>query len=220
MTLPAGTARRVGSPPRPEVIAILRFIVRVLAFAAIVLWTLLMVGAFQALVETGRILGALEIELGMPELEAAVLNLMLLLERAGPVGIIAGWLVGVLAILIVRAILLRIIGLAWRSTSTWARPAPPPARPLPAAGRSQGAPPARPAAPLPGPWGRAPAPAALPPPPAAATGRSLPPPAGYERAATPPTTASVVDRSFRLERLQRRGGTVVLQRPRGHMERS
>ncbi|MGE0715116.1 MAG: hypothetical protein AB7P02_06710 [Alphaproteobacteria bacterium] len=176
-----------------------------------------MVGAFQALVETGRVLGSVTPELGNPELEAALLNLLLFVERAGPVGIVAAWVAGVLAILIARAILLAVIDFVWRATAVWQRPGSPRiARP----GK-----PARPATerPLPGPWSRTPAaPPAQPPRPA------KPPPVDPGRAdartpgSAPPAASSargsVVDRGFRPGGGFDRDGTVVLRRPRGHME--
>lgn len=218
---PASARRRGGLPSTAstEHTPIIRFLIRIASFVAFIAWTALMGGAFLALVETGTVLRSLELQLGDPELEAAIYNLILFIERAGPIGLAIAWVVGMVAILVVRRLALALVGLVWRATSTWARPSPSPVPPA----TSAPVPPApvRPAAQpmrLPGqagPWNR-PAPAPPASPPSAGPPSAGPPPAKP----TAPSPRPIVERGLRPGVPATREGAVVLQRPRGHMDGS
>lgn len=159
----------------------------------------MMAGAVQTLLETGRVLRSLDLELGDPELEAAVYNLLLLMEQAGLPGIAIAWIAGIIVILIIRVLLLGLLGLvrrimSARSPATVAAPHPR-AAPHPAA------------APGGGPWSR-------PPSPPSAVPATPPPPREGKRPSTVSTAPSVVDRADAGDLLAKRPGTVVLRRPR------
>ena len=209
---------RVGGAVR-ECPAIIRFVVRIAAFVAIVLWTLLLAGALQSLIETGTVLRSLELDLGNPDLEAAIYNLVLYMQQVGPVGLAIAWVVGIIVILVVRSLLLAVVGAIWRATSTWAPRRPAASPPAPVSGR-------RPMS-LPqtvGPWGRpAPAtaapPAEAPPSPTPARVAAPPPPPSATRRPAP-VNRPLVERGGRSLGRDRPDGAVVLQRPRGHMDGS
>ncbi len=199
-----------------EHIRIFRFLIRAAAFLLIVAWTLLIVGAAQALLETGSILRSLELKLGDAELEAAIYNLLLLMERAGLPGLAVAWLVGVVIVLAMRRLLLGLVGLVWRTTSTWSRPKTTASPRVPAPAEAPRPAPTRlpaDAGPRAGPWtspARPPA-ASVPPVPSS--------PSGRKRTSAMPASPSVVDRADRTDRPSGQAGTVVVRRPRGHMDR-
>ncbi|WP_374446850.1 hypothetical protein [Stella sp.] len=178
---------------------------------------MLLAGALQSLLETGTVLRSLEIELGQPELEAILYNLILRIEAAGPVGLVLAWLFGLVVILVVRRVLLALVGAIWDATATWAQGPRPPVTSAPHA------PPARHRPPwAAGPWARqAPAQSRD----AAASAPPAPGPPGPGPAAPPRRPATPVRRPL-VERTDSRRDAppgeagVVLQRPRGHMDGS
>lgn len=181
-------------------------------------WTLTIGGAFLTLARTGAGLRSLSLDLGDAELEAAFYNLLLLLEQAGPYAMLAAWIVGTAVILLVAAILLKLAGLFQGGRAAANGPASrPPASP---AERPARAPMRLPS--LPGPWNRPAQPA--PPPPQSAPAPDRPasrPPAAQAPAARPPiVTRPIVERGGRPDASSGGNGTVVVQRPRGHMDRS
>lgn len=150
-------------------------------------------------------LRSLEIELGHPELEAILYNLLLRMEQVGPIGLAIAWISGIVLILLVRGVLLAIVGIVWHATSTWA----PRQRATNAA-----KPPPAPQPPLAGPWSRGPLATRPAPTPAPATQEA--PPRSPKTVAPP--LRPMVERAGRTRDAGARQGSVVLQRPRSHMD--
>ncbi|MGE0723746.1 MAG: hypothetical protein AB7O45_05200 [Alphaproteobacteria bacterium] len=188
----------------------LRFVVRTIAMVASVLWTVAMAAVVLALLEGGSLLDTIDVGTGDPELDQAIGNGLLMVERAGIAGAAVAWVVGLIAIGIARALLLGLLALLGAAVAN----APAPSRP---ATRRAPTPPApEPAASLPGPWERV----------RPARARDVRPPAddGTPAPTTRPARsmptrpgAGVVERQTRLGRLFGDEAGVVIQRPRGHV---
>lgn len=183
-----------------------------LALIAIVLWTLLMAGALQSMIETGTVMRSLAIDLGDPQVTETVLFLLERMETAGPIALAAAWAVGVGVILIIGALLLALVRFVWNATSTWS----PRRRAEEAAGRAGATDRKAETRPRPapadraGPWARVPP---VGPPPDAAAGEPAPP----ESHDSPPQPSHLA-RTGRKAGVRPAHGSVVLQRPRGHMD--
>lgn len=213
----------------------LRWLVRALAFFAIIALTMAMATVGLSLYEGASALRGLDIDSGSARLDELILQGLRVIEQAGPVGALVAWLVGIAVILIVRGILLSIIAIVGALTPS-VRTAPPPRPRVPEPSRP--APVEASTGSQPGPWSRQPAPTARPmptvrdvrPPDALARPTSGTPhpraekpvrPSGKAHPTTMPLTTKIplVERPMRFGRLFEAGQGVVLQRPRGHVER-